>query len=419
MSPPVAPAPPGPAAARRPPATFAALGMPNYRLWFVGQLVSLFGTWMQSTAQGYLVFELTRSSAWLGYTGFAGGLASWLFTLLGGVLADRLPRRRILVVTQALSMALAFALAALAFTGAVAPWHILLLAFLLGTVNAFDVPARQSFVLEMVGRDLLVNAIALNSTMFNAAMVVGPALGGLAYAAFGPGWCFALNGVSFVAVIAALAAMRLAAPPPPRSGAAVRVQVAEGLRAIGADRRIVAIIVLVAAASVFGFSCVTLMPAWAVKILGGDARTNGLLQSARGAGALAAALGIASLGGLRGRGRLLTAGSLAFPVMLAGLSFVRGLALSAVFLALAGASFIAMFNLANAMVQTLVDDGVRGRVMAVYNLAFMGMLPIGSLAIGALAAAIGEPAALRLFAAAALASSGGVALAVPSLRRIP
>jgi predicted MFS family arabinose efflux permease len=392
--------------------------MPNYRLWFVGQLVSLFGTWMQSTAQGYLVFDLTRSSAWLGYVGFAGGLASWLFALLGGVLADRVPRRSILVVTQALSMLLALALAALLFTGAVAPWHILVLAFLLGTVNAFDVPARQSFVLEMVGRDLLVNAIALNSTMFNAAMVVGPALGGLAYAAFGPGWCFALNGISFLAVIAALLAMRLERPAPPRPRAAIRVQVGEGLGAIAADHRVVAIIALVAAASAFGFSGVTLMPAWAVKVLGGDELTNGLLQSARGAGALAAALGIASLGAFRGRGRLLTAGSLAFPLMLAALSLARSAWLSALFLALAGASFITMFNLANAMVQTLVADGVRGRVMAVYNLAFMGMLPIGSLAIGATAAAIGEPAALRAFAATSLACTGGVALAVPSLRRI-
>ena len=407
-----------PATRRRLPATFAALGWPNYRLWFFGQMTSLFGTWMQSTAQGYLVFELTRSSAWLGYTGFAGGIASWVFTLFGGVLADRVSRRSILVVTQGLSMLLAFALSALVFARVVAPWHIIVLAFFLGIVNAFDAPARQSFVLEMVSREHLTNAIALNSTMFNAATVVGPAVGGLAYAAFGPGWCFAINGASFLAVIAALLAMRLGPAPavhPPRG---VRVQVVEGLRAIAAERRILALIVLVALTSLFGFSIVTLMPAWAVKVLGGDARTNGLLQSARGAGALAAALGIASLGAARGRGRLLTAGSLAFPVALAGLSFTRTLPLSLAGLFLAGAALIAMFNLANALVQTLVPDAVRGRVMSVYNLAFLGVAPIGSLAIGAAAERFGEPSAVLAFAAMSLACTGGIALAVPSLRRL-
>jgi len=404
---------------RPPGGTFAALAWPNYRLWFFGQMTSLFGTWMQSTAQGYLVFELTRSSAWLGYTGFAGGLASWLFTLDGGVLADRVSRRNILVVTQCLSMLLAFALSVLVFARVVAPWHILVLAFLLGAVNAFDAPARQSFVLEMVSREHLTNAIALNSTMFNAATVVGPAIGGLAYAAFGAGWCFLINGISFVAVIAALLAMRLGPAPAsiPRRG--VRVQVVEGLRAIATERRILALIVLVALSSLFGFSIVTLMPAWAVKVLSGDSRTNGLLQSARGAGALLAALGIASLGGrARGRGRLLTAGSLAFPVVLVGLSFTRSLPLSLAALFLAGAAMISMFNLANALVQTIVPDAVRGRVMSVYNLAFLGMAPIGSLAIGAAAERFGEPSAVLGFAIVSLACTGGIALAVPSLRRL-
>jgi MFS family permease len=338
--------------------------------------------------------------------------------LLGGVLADRASRRSILVVTQVLSMLLAFALSALVFARVVAPWHILVLAFLLGIVNAFDAPARQSFVLEMVGREHLTNAIALNSTMFNAAMVVGPTVGGLAYAAFGPGWCFAINGISFVAVIVALLAMRLGPRPAAAPRIAIRAQVAEGLRAVTAERRILAIIVLVALSSVFGFSAVTLLPAWSVKILGGDARTNGLLQSARGAGAVLAALGIASLGSFRGRGRLLTAGSLAFPVVLAALSFTRSLPLSLGALFLAGTAFITLFNLANSLVQTLVPDRVRGRVMSVYNLAFLGMAPIGSLAIGAAAERFGEPSALLAFAIASLVCTGGIALAVPSLRRL-
>ncbi|MCX7031592.1 MAG: MFS transporter, partial [Spirochaetes bacterium] len=225
-------------------------------------------------------------------------------------------------------------------------------------------------------------------------------------------------GVSFVAVIAALLAMRLGPAPAAAPRRAVRVQVVEGLRAIAAERRILALIVLVALSSLFGFSFVTLLPAWAVNVLGGDASTNGLLQSARGAGALLAALGIASLGRFRGRGRLLTAGSLAFPVVLVGLSFTRSLPLSLAGLFLAGAAFITMFNLANVLVQTLVPDAVRGRVMAVYNLAFLGMAPLGSLFVGAAAERFGEPSTLLVFALASLACTGGIALAVPSLRRL-
>jgi Na+/melibiose symporter-like transporter len=212
--------------------------------------------------------------------------------------------------------------------------------------------------------------------------------------------------------------MRLGPAPAAAPQRAVRVQVVEGLRAIAAERRILALIVLVALSSLFGFSFVTLMPAWAVKVLGGDARTNGLLQSARGAGALVSALGIASLGRFRGRGRLLTAGSLLFPVVMMGLSFARNLPFSLAGLFLAGTSFIMMFNLANALVQTLVPDAVRGRVMSVYNLAFLGMAPIGSLAIGATAERFGEPSALLVFGLASLACTGGIALAAPSLRRL-
>jgi MFS family permease len=177
--------------------TFAALQHRNYRLWFVGQLVSMVGTWMQSTAQGYLVFELTRSPAYLGYVGFAAGVPSWLFMLYGGVVADRMSRRNLLLITQTVMMILAFGLAGLTFSGLIQPWHLILLAFGLGVANAFDAPARQAFVLEMVSREDLTNAIALNSTMFNLATVIGPAVAGVAYAILGPAWCFTLNGLSF------------------------------------------------------------------------------------------------------------------------------------------------------------------------------------------------------------------------------
>jgi MFS family permease len=191
---------------RRP---FTALQYPNYRLWFVGQLVSLMGTWMQITAQGFLVFELTHSPAFLGYVAFAAGVPSWLLMLYGGVIADRVPKRSLLVATQISMMLLAFGLAAITLLGQVQAWHVLVFAFLLGVANAFDAPARQSFVLEMVSREDLANAIALNASMFNAGAVVGPAVAGLCYASFGPGWCFLLNGSSFVAVVTALLLMRL------------------------------------------------------------------------------------------------------------------------------------------------------------------------------------------------------------------
>jgi MFS family permease len=397
--------------------TFAALTYPNYRLWFFGQMTSLFGTWMQSTAQAYLVYQLTGSEAWLGYVGFASGAATWIFMLYGGVIADRIPRRTLLIVTQALSMLLAFVLSALTFTNVVAPWHIIILAFCLGTVNAFDAPARQSFVLEMVDRHTLVNAIALNSTMFNTAMVVGPALGGVAYALFGPGWCFAINGISFIAVIIALAAMRLAprAPVARRDGALHDIRA--GLQAVAADKRILATTGLMGAMSLFGMSFVTLLPAWAVQILGGDARTNGFLQSARGLGALVAALGIATFAQGRSRGKAMSIGSLVFPVLLVLFSFTRSLPLSVTVLIAVGAANIVVNNLANSVVQTLTPDSLRGRVMAIYMLAFFGLMPIGALLAGTVATAIGAPLTVVLGAAGTMACAVAVAVLVPSLRR--
>jgi len=398
--------------------TFAALAYPNYRLWFTGQMTSLFGTWMQTTAQGYLVYELTRSEAYLGYVGFASGVATWAFTLYGGVVADRLPRRSLIVVTQSVSMFLAFALSALTFLRVVAPWHIVILAFCLGVVNAFDAPARQAFVLEMVDRPMLTNAIALNSMMFNTATAVGPAVGGLTYALFGPGWCFAINGLSFVAVIAALLSMRLGPwTPPPRHGSTFG-DIREGLRAVAADRRIIAIICLIACVSLFAMSFSTLVPAWAVQILHGDARVNGLLQSARGVGALAAALWIAAVAHRRRKGRTITAASLVFPAVLILFSFTRVLSLSLLALLAVGAANIVVNNLANALVQTLTPDAVRGRVMGVYIFAFFGFMPLGALGAGALATALGAPVTILIGAGATLACAVAVAAAVPSLRRL-
>src|SRR5689334_14876397 len=218
--------------------TFAALKYRNYRLWFNGQLVSLFGTWMQATAQGYLVFQLTQSPAYLGYVGFAAGVPAWVFTLYGGVIADRMSRRTLMLITQTAMMLLAFVLAGLVFAGVAQPWQIIALAFLLGVANAFDGPARLAFVVELVEREDLTNAIALNATMFNLASATGPAMAGLAYALVGPGWCFMLNGLSFLAVIWALLRMRLEPRPPKARRGSTWADLGEGLRYILGERTI-------------------------------------------------------------------------------------------------------------------------------------------------------------------------------------
>ncbi|MEI6309707.1 MAG: MFS transporter, partial [bacterium] len=289
--------------------TFAALQYRNYRLWFFGQMTSLFGTWMQMTAQGFLIFQLTQSSTYLGYVAFASGLASWMFMVFAGVVSDRVPRRTLLLITQSTMMCLAFILAVLTFTDLIQPWMIVLLAFFLGVANAFDAPSRLAFVSELVEKPDLTNAIALNATMFNAATATGPALAGLTYAAFGPAWCFLINGISFIAVIGALLAIRL---PPFRqleSRSSPLADLLAGIRYVGSQRMILTIITIIGATSIFLMSFISLIPAWAVRVLGGDATTNGLLQSARGLGALIGAISLASLGRFQFKGQLFTLGT--------------------------------------------------------------------------------------------------------------
>lgn len=398
--------------------TFAALQYPNYRLWFWGQMVSLFGTWMQSTAQSFLVFELTHSAAFLGYVGFASGIPIWLFMLFGGVVADRIPRRTLLIITQSYMMGLAFVLAALTFAHLVKPWHIVVLAFCLGAGNAFDAPARQAFLLEMVDRKVLTNAIALNSAMFNAATAVGPAVAGMAYAFFGPSWCFTINGASFLAVIAALLLMKLKPSVMNRQGSSAFSDLKEGLSYVATHPSIRVLVALVAVTSLFGLSFATLIPAWAVRVLRGDATTNGLLQSARGVGALASSLMIASLGRFKIKGKLLTAGSIVFPAMLLAFAFVRLLPFSLLILVGAGAALILIFNLANALVQTLSPDTLRGRVMSIYSLTFFGLLPIGSLLAGAVAERTGEPNTVVLGSLVTLGFALLIFLLFPRVRQL-
>jgi MFS family permease len=405
-------------AKRRISQTFSALRHPNYRLWFAGQLVSLVGTWMQSTAQGYLVFELTLNPAYLGYVGFAAGVPSWLLTLYGGVIADRMPRRTLLITTQVSMMILAFILAGLTFAGLVQAWHVVIFAFLLGTANAFDAPARQAFVPELVGREDMTNAIALNSTMFNSATAVGPAVAGVTYALFGPAWCFTINGITFLAVIAALALMRLKPFVPPKQRESAAKDIAEGLRYVRANSIIMVIIGGLGFGALFGFGFITLMPAWAVTVLGGDVTTNGLMQSARGVGAMLGALMIASLGAFNYRGKLLTFGSFVFPILLLVYSQVRVIPLSLLLLVGVGWGFMLFINLSNALIQTTVPDELRGRVMSIFTLSFFGLFPIGSLMAGQAAARIGEQPTVLISALIMLSFAVFVYLRFPQLRRM-
>ena len=397
---------------------FTAMSYPNYRLWFWGQMISMFGSWMQATAQGFLIFELTHSSAYLGLAGFAAGIPTWFFMLYGGVVADRMSRRRLMIITQTAMMVLAFVTAALAFSHLIRPWHIIVLAFGFGVTTAFDAPARHAFVQDLVDPEDMTNAIALNSAMFNTSVTLGPAVGGITYALFGPAWCFTLNGFSFIAVIGALMAMRLEPFTPKAQLNSVRADLKEGLRYVVTHSMIRTIVSLVAVVSLFGFAFATLIPAWAVNILHGGATTNGFLLSARGLGSLASALLIASLGRFTFRGKLLSFGSFAFPLLLILFAFIRWEPLSLLVLVGIGFALILVFNLANATVQTLTPNALRGRVMSIYSLVFFGSLPIGSLIIGWMATKIGEPKTVVINSLITLTYATALFVFVPKLRKL-
>jgi MFS family permease len=373
---------------------------------------------MQSTAQGFLVYQLTQSAAYLGYVSFASGLPSWLFTLHGGVIADRLPRRTLLVITQISMMLLAFILAALTSTSLIQPWEIIFMAFLLGIANAFDAPARQSFVLEMVDREDMTNAIALNSTMFNTATVVGPAVAGFSYALLGPAWCFSINGFSFIAVIIALLLMKIGPLPKKEFNTSMTRDLIAGLTYVKSHDIIRMLITNIGIISLFGLGMMTLMPAWSVVILRGNAQTNGWLLSSRGAGALIGALMIAASGRKNIKGKLWTIGSFALPGIMIIFANVHWLPFSMAALVGCGWGFMTLANTTNAMVQTYVNDQLRGRVMGIYTLIFFGAMPLGSLLAGIMASWIGEPMTITLNALVLLAFAMLIWLFKPNMRKL-
>ncbi len=371
----------------------------NYRLWFLGQAASLIGTWMQVTAQGFLVFELTHSPAFLGYVGFASGVPIWLLTLFGGVVTDRMSRRDLLVITQFSMMILAFTLAMLTWLSWIQPWHILVLALALGVANAFDAPARQAFVVEMVGREDQGNAIALNATMSNLAISIGPAIAGLFYAWLGPAWCFGINAASFIPVIVALGLMRLESRPRQIGTRTALGDFQDGMRYVAAHRSIRVLLMTAVVVTIFGMSFGTLFPVWAVAVLGGDATTNGFLQSARGIGSLIGTLMIASIARRLLTGKLVAIATGVLPVFL--FAFATAHQLAPAILALVGVGWCLMLivNVANILVQSQVDDAYHGRVMASFTLASQGMVPAGALIVGAMAELFDVPMAVALGAA--------------------
>jgi MFS family permease len=371
--------------------TFAALQFPNYKLWFFGQMVSLVGTWMQATAQQYLIYTLTGSAAYLGVIAFVNGLPSILLTLYGGVIADRIHRRTLLIITQTSMMILAFIMTVLVFLKVIQPWHVAVLAFLLGVANAFDAPARQSFVHELVDKEYMTNAIALNATMFNIGTVVGPAAAGLTYAAFGPGWCFTINGVSFIAVIIGLLLMKIPPMPVTTGQQKVLEEIKESVKYVLDSKLIRGLMINLAFMSLFGWSLIALLSAWSVTILKGDSTTYGWILSARGIGSLAAGLLLASLGNRRNRGNIWGISSLILPVLWIAFAAITSLPFSLIMIGLIGFFLIMVNNLTNAMVQTHVDDVLRGRVMGIYTLIFFGLSAIGSLIAGFVAEKTNEP----------------------------
>lgn len=405
-------------ASGRIPATFAALRHPNYRKWFVGQVLSLMGTWMQSVAQGWLVYELTGSKFALGTISFVGTLPTVFLMLPGGVIADRLPKRRLLIATQASMMVFALALAALAWTKTLQVWHIGVLAFLLGVANSFDAPARLAIVPELVeNREDMQNAIALNAMMFNMARVIGPAIGGLVLAVAGAAWCFALNAASFLAVLIALLLMVMPNDVGRPSNRRVLADIREGVHFIAHHPVILPIIILVGAASLFAFSYSVLLPAYATDVVRTDEAGYGLMNTAVGVGALISSFGVASLSRANNRGKMLTIGSILFPLALIGLAFARTLPVALALLFVVGMGFVAQNVQANTIVQMLAPDELRGRVTSVYSLMFFGTAPFGSLLAGAVAQAIGASLAIALSAGISLLFALGLFVFAPQVRR--
>jgi MFS family permease len=395
--------------------TLRALRHRNFQLFFSGQLISLTGTWMQSVAQAWLVYSMTKSALLLGTVGFASQIPVFLVAPFGGITADRVNRQRLVIATQTCSMILAGILAWLTLSGRVHVWHIFLLAGLLGVVNAFDIPGRQAFLIDMVGKEDLMNAIALNSSMFNGARVIGPAVAGILVARIGEGWCFAANSVSYIAVLIGLLLMKVRSVPR-ISNRSPMEDIVEGFRWVNRTKIIRSLLFLIGLVSLVGMPYTVLMPVFADKILHGGARGLGILMGATGVGALFGALTLAAKTGIKGLGRWVTITCATLGISLFLFSFSTSFWLSAALLLPCGYSMMLQMACSNTLIQTIVPDHLRGRVMSLYSMMFMGMAPFGAFFGGALASRIGAPMTVAVGGIACVFGAIWFGRALPELR---
>jgi MFS family permease len=398
------------------PSALRALHSRNYRLFVAGQLISLVGTWMQTVAQSWLIYRLTQSATMLGLIGFAGQIPVFILAPIGGVVADRMNRHRVLIATQSSMMVLAFILAALTLSRWVHEWHLFALASLLGIVNAFDIPTRQAFLVETVDREDIVNAVALNSSMLNGARIVGPAVAGIVVAAVGEGWCFLLNAISYVAVIAALFAMHVVDVSHPDGHGSAWESIREGFEYSWHTKPVRALLLLLGLVSLMGMPYSVLMPLVADRVLKGGPNAYGLLMSASGVGALGGAAMLTLRRHIRGLGRWVAVSAICFGVSLIAFSFSRSLWLSTVLLVPAGFFMMVEMAASNTLIQSMISNRIRGRVMSVYSMMFMGMAPLGALLAGALAAPLGALETIAIGGAVCIAGGLVFGAGLPRLR---
>jgi len=396
-----------------------ALAHKNYRLFFSGQSISLIGTWMTRIATSWLVYRLTGSALLLGVVGFAGQIPSFLLAPFAGVLVDRWNRHRLLVITQVLALVQSLAMAVLTMSGLIRMWHIIVLSVFQGLINAFDMPARQAFVVEMVDRrEDLANAIALNSSMVNAARLLGPSIGGVVIAAVGEGWCFMIDAISYLAVIASLLVMHITPRMMrPTQDANILAQLREGWTYASHFAPIRSILLLLALVSLVGMPYTVLMPVFANTVLHGGPNTLGLLMAASGIGALVGALFLAARKSVLGLGKYIPLMAGTFGAGLVAFSFSRMLWLSLLLMVVTGLGFMVQMASSNTVLQTIVDEDKRGRVMSFYTMAFMGTAPFGSLLAGSVAERIGAPHTLLFGGIGCILGALWFAQSLPALRR--
>lgn len=385
---------------RRPPRrlpTFGAFRHRNFTIFFAGYVVSLVGVWMQRVAQSWLVLDLTDSAFYVGLVDALGSLPVLVFSLYAGAIADRVSKRRMVLVTQAAAMMVAFGFAAMMVTGLERIGLVIALAALLGVATAFDIPARQSFFVEIVGKEDLASAIALNSSAFNATRLVGPAIAGILIGAGGVAACFFANGLTYLAVLAALLTMRIPSSRHPGiPSASAWANIREGLQYVRSDARVRALLLNIAVMSIFGLPALVLLPVVAKTVLGRGAQEYGWMMSAVGGGALIGALAVATFATVMPKGRVLGWAAILFGLLVAVLGLVQSVAAALVVLTLLGAALITMTALTNTLLQTLAPDHLRGRVISVYTFAFVGMAPFGSFGAGVAAERLGVPMALAI-----------------------